>query len=143
MRSIKNKIIHDCTPPIKSLLIYWHQILYPKMKVKSFSHVWLFVIPWTRLLHPWDFPGRSTEVGCHFVLQLFVTLFKTFIDILFWRRWIHPYSYIKAISLAFLLVVCKIILGGTWVNLFSYKCIYFLIVRDTFSIYVSDKKFSC
>ena len=23
----------------------------------------------TRLLHPWDFPGKSTEVGCHFLLQ--------------------------------------------------------------------------
>ena len=22
-----------------------------------------------RLLHPWDFPGRSTGVGCHFLLQ--------------------------------------------------------------------------
>ena len=23
----------------------------------------------TRLLHPWDFPGQSTGVGCHFLLQ--------------------------------------------------------------------------
>ena len=23
----------------------------------------------TRLLHPWDFPGKSTGVGCHFFLQ--------------------------------------------------------------------------
>ena len=23
----------------------------------------------TRLLHPWDFPGKSTGVGCHCVLQ--------------------------------------------------------------------------
>ena len=23
----------------------------------------------TRLLHPWGFPGKSTEVGCHFLLQ--------------------------------------------------------------------------
>jgi len=23
----------------------------------------------TRLLHPWDFPGKSTEVGCHHLLQ--------------------------------------------------------------------------
>ena len=22
-----------------------------------------------RLLHPWDFPGKSTRVGCHFLLQ--------------------------------------------------------------------------
>ena len=29
--------------------------------------------PWTvactRLLHPWDFPGKNTRVGCHFLLQ--------------------------------------------------------------------------
>ena len=24
----------------------------------------------TRLLHPWDFPGRSTRVGCHCLLRL-------------------------------------------------------------------------
>ena len=23
----------------------------------------------TRLLHPWNFPGKSTGVGCHFLLQ--------------------------------------------------------------------------
>ena len=50
-------------------------IFYPtskvKVKVKQLSHV--FTTPWsvacTRLLHPWDFPGKSTKVGCHFLLQ--------------------------------------------------------------------------
>ena len=23
----------------------------------------------TRLLHPWDYPGKNTGVGCHFLLQ--------------------------------------------------------------------------
>ena len=27
----------------------------------------------TRLLHPWDFPGKSTGVGCHCLLRLFHT----------------------------------------------------------------------
>ena len=41
-----------------------------EVKVKSFSHVRLFVTPMaTRLLRPWDFPGKSTAVGCHFPLQ--------------------------------------------------------------------------
>ena len=37
-----------------------------KVKGKSLSRVRLFVTPWqsTRLLHPWDFPGKSTGVGC-------------------------------------------------------------------------------
>ena len=33
-----------------------------KVKVKSLSRVWLLATPWTaatRLLHPWDFPGKS------------------------------------------------------------------------------------
>ena len=32
-----------------------------------------FTTPWTvactKLLHPWDFQGKSTGVGCHFLLQ--------------------------------------------------------------------------
>ena len=27
----------------------------------------------TRLLHPWDFPGKSTGVGCHFLLWIYGT----------------------------------------------------------------------
>ena len=43
-----------------------------KVKVKLLSHVRLLVTPWTaayRLLHPWDFPGKSTGVGCHCLLH--------------------------------------------------------------------------
>ena len=43
-------------------------------RVKSLSHVQLFVTPWTMLLCPWDFPGKSTGVGCQFLLQrIFLT----------------------------------------------------------------------
>ena len=37
-----------------------------------FSHVQLFVTPWTVACHapcPWDYPGTNTGVGCHFLLQ--------------------------------------------------------------------------
>ena len=47
-----------------------------------FSHHWLMfscsfvsdtLLPFrllpARLLHPWDFPGKNTGVGCHFLLQ--------------------------------------------------------------------------
>ena len=39
--------------------------------VLSLSRVRLFVTPWTvtRLLCPWGFPGKSTGVGCHYLLQ--------------------------------------------------------------------------
>ena len=42
-------------------------------EVKSLSCVQLFATPWTeeptRLLSPWNFSGKNTGVGCHFLLQ--------------------------------------------------------------------------
>ena len=40
--------------------------------LSCFSCVWLVATPWTiatRLLCPWDSPGKNTRVGCHFLLQ--------------------------------------------------------------------------
>ena len=41
------------------------------------SHVRLFVTSWTeptRLLCPWNSPGKNTRVGCYFLLQgIFLT----------------------------------------------------------------------
>ena len=46
---------------------------YACMHVKSLSRVQLLATPWTvtytRLLCPWDFPGNSIGVDCHFLLQ--------------------------------------------------------------------------
>ena len=51
---------------------YWSGLPWPWSDVKSLSHVRLFVTPWTvactRLLRPWDPPGKSTGVGCHCLL---------------------------------------------------------------------------
>ena len=42
-------------------------------EVKSLSRAWLFATQWTvactKLPCPWDFLGKSTGVGCHFLLQ--------------------------------------------------------------------------
>ena len=48
-----------------------------KVKVKSLSRVRLFatrgLLP-TKLLRPWDSPGKDTGVGCHFLLEgIFLT----------------------------------------------------------------------
>jgi len=41
--------------------------VFPKpMILKLLSRVRIFA---TRLLRPWDFPGKSTGMGCHFLLQ--------------------------------------------------------------------------
>ena len=34
-----------------------------------FDSLWPHGLQPTRLLHPWDFPGKSTGVGCYFLLQ--------------------------------------------------------------------------
>ena len=52
----------------------------------------------SRLLHPWDFPDKSTGVGCHHLLRIAFLFFLNFIlffnfTILYWfchiSTWIH------------------------------------------------------
>ena len=46
--------------------------LYVEWKVKFLSHVRLLATTWIvayQALSPWNFPGKSTGVGCHFLLQ--------------------------------------------------------------------------
>ena len=55
-----------------------------KVKVKSLSHIQLLAthgLHPTRLLCPWDFPGKSTGVGCHCLLrQVFIMATNTVHD---------------------------------------------------------------
>ena len=47
----------------------------------------------TRLLCPWDFPGKSTGVGCHFLLQgIFLTQGST-PGLLHCRQTLYPLSH--------------------------------------------------
>ena len=39
------------------------------------------IISQTRLLHPWDFPGKSTGVGCHCLLRYNATVYLISYDI--------------------------------------------------------------
>ena len=58
---------------------HWHSnqikfqlYLLPLLLLSRFSRVRLCATPGlqpTRLLHPWDSPGKNTAVGCHFLLQ--------------------------------------------------------------------------
>ena len=55
-----------------------------KVKVKSLSRVRLLATPWTaahQALPPWDFPGKSTGVGCHCLLR------GTLFSVLWWSKW--------------------------------------------------------
>ena len=56
------------SPPLALFIVMLPKV---KVKVKPLSCVRLFVtcgLQLTMLLHPWDFPGKSTGVGCHFLL---------------------------------------------------------------------------
>ena len=70
-----SRLVITFLPRNKCLLISWLQspsTVILKVKVKSLSHVQLFATRWTvtsRLLCPWDSPGKNTTVGCHFLLQ--------------------------------------------------------------------------
>ena len=45
--------------------------LHSEWVLSCFSHVWLFSSPWTVTYQAplWNFPGKNTGVGCHFLLQ--------------------------------------------------------------------------
>ena len=49
-----------------------------KVKVKLLSRVQLFASSWTVAYQapPWDFPGKSTGVGCHCLLPLMALVVK-------------------------------------------------------------------
>ena len=70
------------------------------VKVKLLSRARLFVTPQTvactKLLRPWDFPGKSTRVGCrkyvyvYFIINIIFLLFNKkirnmFSNILSWK----------------------------------------------------------
>ena len=66
------------------------------MKAKSLSRVGLLATPWTVAYHaprPWDFPGKSTEVGCHFLLQRIYPTQGSNLDLLHCRQMLHHLSH--------------------------------------------------
>jgi len=53
---------------------------------------WLLATPWTaayRLLHPWDFLGKSTGVGCHCILPHKEYVVQIEVN-WFWWYWLIP-----------------------------------------------------
>ena len=57
---------------IMNRIYVWRQFTLDKMKVwvaQSCPTLWPYAMWPTRLLCPWNFPGKNTWVGCHFLLQ--------------------------------------------------------------------------
>ena len=67
-----------------------------------------------RLLCPWNFPGKSTGVGCHFLLQGIFPTQGSNLGLLHCRQTLYPPSYqgspSQSITELFLLGFCLLIL---------------------------------
>ena len=66
--------------------------------LSHFSRVRLLATPWTaahRLLHPWDFLGKSTGVGCHCLLRQFFLLLHLFSALQVRQNFFRPPPNIK------------------------------------------------
>ena len=72
---------HQAPPPLGfSRQEHWSGLPFPSPMCESEKWKWSCSVvsdsSWphglqlTRLLHPWDFPGKSTGVGCHCLLQM-------------------------------------------------------------------------
>ena len=70
------------------------------LSAQLLSHVRLFASPWTepaRLLCAWDFPGKNTAVGCHFLPQgIFLTQGSNLylLSLLHWQANSLPLSHL-------------------------------------------------
>ena len=55
----------------------------------------------TRLLHPWDFPGKSTGVGCHFLLQMIFLNQGSSPGLPHWRQTLYCLSHQESLVLQY------------------------------------------
>ena len=85
-------------------------IWYREKKVKSLSRVRFFVTPWTvayqappsmgaRILGPWEFAGKNTRVGCHFLFQGIFPTQGLHPHLLHWQVDSFPLHHLGIVSL--------------------------------------------
>ena len=74
----------------------------------------------TRLLHPWDFPGKSTGVGCHIIYFYFIYQFIIQVSYLI-------IQYLLAVCIMTCIIICT-----TMDALFGYENVYSLWIHFNF-----------
>ena len=99
------------------------------------AQLWLFathkLLP-SRLLRPWDFPGKNTRVGCHFLLQ---RIFSTqgsnpsLLSLLHWQEDSLPSSHLG--------------IHGPQYNLFKSNILLHFLVTPTLVLKMSLPHFLC
>ena len=89
------------------------------MHAQLLSHVWLFATPWpAKLLCPWNFPGKNSGVGCHFLFQGILANNK-----LYW-------SLLKVSYIAGGILYCWA--TGTWLNLYTGCSLNLVFILESF-----------
>ena len=71
-----------------------------RSEVKSLSYVLLFATSWTIAQQaplPWDFPGKSTGVSCHFLLQRIFPTQVSNLGLLHCRQTLYQLSHREVI----------------------------------------------
>ena len=90
------------------------------LEVKLLSRVWLLATPWTgayKVLHPWNFPGKSTGVGCHLKSKLYLSLAFAYIFTFFLLlyNWYFPKALtLPQLSIIYCIQVSDILRLNSW-----------------------------
>ena len=105
---------------------HWSGLPFPSPMHESEKWKWSSSVvpdsatPWTeatRILHPWDFPGRSTGVGCHCLLHgcIYLCIYVSITS-----YWVY---------LAICVCICVVIYMCVYIHILLYICkIYILCV---------------
>ena len=82
--------------------------------MKSLSHVYLrpHGLQAARLLCPWDFPGKNTGMGCHFLLQGILLTQGLNPGLLHCRQTLHHLSHLWCKGYNFILLHCCLSILG-------------------------------
>ena len=107
-----------------------------KVKVKSLSRVQLLAthgLQPTRLLRPWDFPGKSTGVGCHCLLLYYLTKMRMMMLMYFFQRGCNLLMFFVNNNNNKKLI-------GLYYHTFLYHCQIFNITSVIFSGYFKENK---
>ena len=140
---------------------YWSELPFPSPKYENEKWKWsrsvmpdssrfLGLQP-TRLLCPWDFPGKSIGVGCHCLLQCHIVLLLFFTasdftsitshihNCVLFLLWLHFFILSGVISP----LISSSILGTYWPGEFTFQCPLFLPFHTVHGVQDKNTKVVC
>ena len=100
------------------------------------NFLWTHELQPARLLCPWNFPGKNTGVGCHFLLQgLFLTHRSNlhFLHLMHWQVNSLPQQYLVSSHIFWILTPNKTWFANTFFH--SVGCLFILFMVSPCSLY--------